>query len=224
LFFVATEAHIYLDESGDTGWSFALPYPRGGSSRYLVIAASVLPPGVVSHPERLVRNLYKHRLWNSFNEKKWVHMSPSARTAFSIAAADLLARNPDIHLCGIIANKLLVGDHIYRDPTTLYNYMVKRLLLGEMAKHDRVNFRPDPRSLRVDRRLSLQDYLQTELWFGEGVRTQLETVSLDSRSSLNLQFVDMISGAIHAHFEFGETRNWALLEPHLRLEKLNFEG
>ena len=151
MFFVATEAHIYLDESGDTGWSFALPYPRGGSSRYLVIAASVLPPGVVCHPERLVRNLYKHRLWNSFNEKKWVHMSPSARTAFSIAAADLLARNPDIHLCGIIANKLLVGDHIYRDPTTLYNYMVKRLLLGEMAKHDRVNFRPDPTGNRLSR-------------------------------------------------------------------------
>jgi len=36
LFFVATEAHIYLDESGDTGWSFALPYQRGGSSRFFV--------------------------------------------------------------------------------------------------------------------------------------------------------------------------------------------
>jgi hypothetical protein len=39
LFFVSTEAHIYLDESGDTGWSFALPYQRGGSSRYFVSTA-----------------------------------------------------------------------------------------------------------------------------------------------------------------------------------------
>jgi hypothetical protein len=39
LFFVATKIHIYLDESGDTGWSFALPFQRGGSSRYFVSIA-----------------------------------------------------------------------------------------------------------------------------------------------------------------------------------------
>jgi hypothetical protein len=40
LFFVATKIHIYLDESGDTGWLFELPYQRGGSGRYLVITAA----------------------------------------------------------------------------------------------------------------------------------------------------------------------------------------
>ena len=47
--------------------------------------------------------------------------------------------------------------------------------------------------------------------------------ALDSRSSLNLQFIDMVSGAIHSYFEFGESRHWAPLEPYVRLEKWNFE-
>ena len=220
---MATEAHIYLDESGDTGWSFVLPYTRGGSSRYLVIAANLLLPGSAAKPERLVRNLYKHRRWKTDAEKKWVHMSPAARSAFAAAAAKLLRESTEIHLRAIVVDKLTVAPHIHADPTTLYNYMVKRLLLTAMARHDKVHFRPDPRTLKMNHAHSLHDYLQTELWFEAGTRTRLDTVALDSRSSLNLQFIDMVSGVVHAHFEFGEQRNWALLEPHVRLERLNFE-
>lgn len=38
-----SSAIIYLDESGDTGWKFELPYRNGGSSRYLTIAALIAP-------------------------------------------------------------------------------------------------------------------------------------------------------------------------------------
>ena len=33
---------IYLDESGDLGWKFDADFKRGGSSRYLTIAAAVI--------------------------------------------------------------------------------------------------------------------------------------------------------------------------------------
>jgi len=49
-------AHIYLDESGDTGWIFDKPYTKGGSSRYLIIAACLLPPDKDHKPERLLRH------------------------------------------------------------------------------------------------------------------------------------------------------------------------
>lgn len=62
-------AHIYLDESGDIGWLFDYPYTRGGSSRYLVIAACQLAPEVDYKPERLLRNIYKHRHWKPGSEK-----------------------------------------------------------------------------------------------------------------------------------------------------------
>jgi hypothetical protein len=82
-------AHIYLDESGDTGWLFERPYTRGGSSRYLVIAACQLTPEVEHKPERLLRNIYRHRRWKSGSEKKWTRMSPDARTEFAQNAAKL---------------------------------------------------------------------------------------------------------------------------------------
>ncbi len=221
---MATAAHIYVDESGDTGWSFELPYQRGGSSRYLVIVACLLPEALLAKPEQVVRQLFRHQRWNKGAERKWSRMSPAARSAFAGAAAALCRSKPAIRLVAIVADKREVLPHIRQDPERLYNYMVRRLLLDEMAKYSRVHLRPDPRSLKVESALSLHEYLQTELWFTAGSAALLETVYLDSRGSPNLQFADMLSGAVHAHFEFGEARNWALLEPHVRLEKLNFQG
>ncbi|WMN84132.1 DUF3800 domain-containing protein [Vibrio parahaemolyticus] len=39
-----TSTNIYLDESGDLGWTFDSPYRRGGSSRYLTIASLIVSP------------------------------------------------------------------------------------------------------------------------------------------------------------------------------------
>ncbi len=220
---MATEAHIFLDESGDTGWSFDLPYQRGGSSRYLVITACVLVPSQFGKPERLVRSLYKHHGWNPAGEIKWPRMTPAARTTFAISASKMAKANAGMSLQAIVVDKRRIEAYVRRDSNQLYNYLVKRLLLAEMAKHDRVLFRPDERAIRSSSGSSLHDYLQTELWFSIGTHTLLETRPVDSRHSQNLQFVDMVSGVVHAHFEFGEQRNWTLLEPHVRLEKLNFE-
>ena len=150
-------------------------------------------------------------------------MSPTARSTFAASAANLARDNPEISLRGIVVDKRDVASHARHDANKLYNYMVKRLLLTEMARHDKVHFQPDERALPSSSGNSLHDYLQTELWFGMRAKTRLETRPIDSRHSPNLQFVDMVSGVVHAHFEFGESRHWALLEPYVHLEKLNFE-
>ena len=125
MFFVATEAHIFLDESGDTGWSFALPYTRGGSSRYLVIAACSLPEPMVAKPEQLIRRLYKHRQWSKSTERKWSRMSPTARSAFASSAANLARDNPAITLQGIVVDKRAVAIHVQHDSPASYNARAK---------------------------------------------------------------------------------------------------
>lgn len=215
-------AHIYLDESGDTGWLFDLPYTRGGSSRFLVIAACVLSPEVDHKPERLLRNLYKHRNWKPGAEKKWARMSPEARTDFARSAAKLVSHTPGIELLAVVADKRNVSPHIRQDANKLYNYMVRLMLLDQMARHDRVTFVPDPRSVKVESGNSLHDYLQTELWFTRDARTHLETTPRDSRHCLNLQFTDMLAGVVQSHFEFGDRRYWEHLQAHIRLKTLFF--
>ena len=215
-------AHIYLDESGDTGWQFERPYTRGGSSRYLVIAACKLSPQVDHKPERMLRNIYKHRSWKPSHEKKWAHMSPEARTHFAKSAANLVKTTPGVELLAIVADKRNVMEHIRQDSNKLYNYMVRLLLLDQMAKHDRVTFVPDPRSIKVESGNSLHDYLQTELWFTMGAKTQLETTTRDSRHCLNLQFADMVAGVVQSYYEFSEPRHWNYLGSHIHLKKLYF--
>jgi len=216
--------HIYLDESGDTGWRFDHPYTKGGSSRHLIIAACLLPPDVEHMPERMLRHMYKRRGWSAHSEKKWAQMSPDARGEFASNAAKLVIKNPGIELHAIVVAKQNVKQHIQRDPNKLYNYMVKLLLLDQMAKHEQVSFVPDPRSIKVESGSSLHDYLQTELWFSRGSTTRLETIPRDSQHCLNLQFTDMVAGVVQSYFEFGQTRYWDVLSAHIRLETLFFES
>jgi Protein of unknown function (DUF3800) len=213
-------AHIYLDESGDMGWQFDKPYTQGGSSRFLVIAACILPPDKDHKPERLLRHLYQHRHWNTGMEKKWARMSLEARTAFAKDAAKLIATNLDISLHAIAVDKRNVQPHIRMDSNKLYNYMVKLLLIDLMAKHDYVNFVPDPRSIKVESGNSLHDYLQTELWLEKNAKTKLETTPRDSRHCLNLQFADMVAGVIQSHIEFGNNGHWQHLQGHVQLTTL----
>lgn len=213
---------IYLDESGDTGWLFDQPYTKGGSSRYLVIAACQVRPDADHKPQRMLRNIYKHRHWNPGSEKKWARMSPEARTDFAKSAAKLVSTTHGIELFAIVADKRNVLAHIRHDANKLYNYMVKLLVLEQMAQHDRITFVPDPRSLKVESGNSLHDYLQTELWFQCNAKTRLETIPRDSRHCLNLQFTDMLAGVVQSHFEFGENSHWDHLRPHVQLKTLFF--
>ncbi len=214
--------YIYLDESGDLGWQFNLPFKHGGSSRYLVIAALIIPPDKDGVTKRCIRGLYNARDWSKTKEKKWSGMSPTGRRAFAQAALAIPRKYPEISYRAIVVQKCNVQDHIRTDPNKLYNYMVNLLLLDEMAKHDRVTFVPDPRSIKVESGNSLHDYLQTKLWFEKEVKTVLETIPRDSKYCHNLQFTDMLAGTVAAYFEHGHIDNWNVLSSRIALKKLFF--
>ena len=116
LVYKAVAAHIYLDKSGDLGWQLEKPHNRGGSSPYLVIAALIVPPQKDHLPERRMRQLYKSRHRQTTNEKKWVRMSPAARSAFATTAAGMARDHSDISFRAIVAQKRNVMDHIRTNP------------------------------------------------------------------------------------------------------------
>ena len=212
---------IYVDESGDLGWSFDFPYGYKGSSRYLTIAAMILPERSSHLPERRVKQLYKQGKWDPKREKKWVDMPNASRATFAKNAAKLQQQENDILYKAIVVKKQNVSENFRRDSNKLYNYMLKLLLLEEMRKHPHVTLIPDPRSIKVENGSSLHHYLEMMLYETEA-RTKLETVGYDSKSCFNLQFVDMLAGTVGMYFEFGKTECWELLSPHIRVKKLFF--
>lgn len=212
---------IYVDESGDLGWSFDAPYGSQGSSRFLSIAALILPAQLDHLPSRKIRQLYNQGGWDTKREKKWVDMSANARATFANNAVKLQQVHNAIRYKAIVVNKQNVNVNFRRDSNKLYNYMLRILLLDEMAKYPHVTLIPDPRSIKVDSGKNLHHYLEMMLYEIQAP-TQLECLTLDSKTTLNLQFADMLAGVVGNHFEFGKSLPWQVLAPHVDIKHLFF--
>lgn len=187
---------IYLDESGDLGWKFSAAYKRGGSSRYLTIAAAVIQNLTIeSKLERVIRGFYKARKRNLQSELKSTELSSKERSLFSAKLVEIQTSCSQIKFLSITVKKEKVHDGFRMHPNGLYNYMVKLLLLHEMAKFPEINFIPDARTVSVELKNSLNDYLKTEL-AAIGGNTKLNTTPWESKFSLGLQFVDTLANII----------------------------
>jgi hypothetical protein len=218
----AMSAIIYIDESGDLGWTLDKPYRRGGSSRHITISAIVVPTAKKHLPKRLVRHLYEHHNWDVKTERKWTEMEPQEKTNFASKVAALCVAHPDIMLYSCITYKSGVNEARSKDPNLLYNYMIKKMLLDVMAQYDRIVVVPDPRSIKVKSGNSLRDYLTTELLFTKEAQTELIMQPIDSDKCLNLQFTDMLAGAVQGHFEDQRSDCWDILENHVQITPLYF--
>lgn len=214
--------YIYLDESGDLGWKFDAPYRKGGSSRHITISTLTVPDNKKHLPKRLIKKLYEKYKWDPKIEIKWSDMSVPQREEFAKRAVKLFNDHDDISYHAITVKKENVLDHIRNDENKLYNYMIKLLLLDEMAKYDEVVFVPDPRSIKVESGNSLHDYLQTCLWFEKNVSTKLYTKPQDSASNRNIQYADMLSGVVQGNYEDRKRNAWDILNGSLTSKRLYF--
>ncbi|NTZ84346.1 DUF3800 domain-containing protein [Burkholderia metallica] len=213
-------ATIYLDESGCLGWKFDQPYGRGGSSRYFTLAATVIPDGREACLDRVVRGFYKKRGRGTSNELKSVAMKSGERVHFSNSLANVKAKNPDIVFTSITVRKERANKAFRDHPNRLYNYMAKCLLLDLMTQHDSVCFIPDARSIKVESKYALHDYLATEL--ASTSDTVLHTTPWESKDSLALQFVDVMAGIVWSHYEFGNSDAYRAAAPHIGQRQLFF--
>jgi hypothetical protein len=211
----------YIDESGDLGWTLDKPYLRGGSSKYLTIAILITPSDKSHFPKRVVRDLYKKYKIPVSREIKGFSLGPEQRAFFIKRAIDLRKNHPDIKIVTITVNKANVQAHIRLDSNKLYNYMIRLALLDEINAESVVTLIPDPRSLKIKSGNSLQDYLQTELWFEYTSSTVLDSKVVSSENSLNLKFVDIIAHLIWCKFE-NNKQDADLLIPYIKIKRLFF--
>ena len=110
---------VYLDESGDTGWSFSFPYRAGGSSRYLCLAFLFVPKTHGKITRSIIVEMYKKCGWAS--EKKASSASPAQKLDFCGQMNKCLISHPEIKIDCIVVKKENVQEHIRRDPNKLYN-------------------------------------------------------------------------------------------------------
>lgn len=151
-------------------------------------------------------------------------MNIEERCYFAERAKKMRNDNPDIKYFSMTVFKQNVKEHIRVDGNKLYNYMIGLLLLEEMALNSKINFIPDPRSLKVESGNSMSDYLQTKLWFDYNSTTTLDTNPCDSASNKNVQFSDMLSGVTQGHYEDNNSKPWQILASVINSRRLYFNA
>ncbi len=201
---------IFLDESGDLGWSFDKPYKKGGSSRYLTIACVSLPENKLAKIERIVRGFYKKRKRPLTSELKSLNLNTKEKSQFIHLITELKHQNDDILFFAITIEKAKANNKLRTNPNTLYNYAVKCMLLDEIIKYQYVDFIPDNRCEKTNSRWNMKEYLQQML-----VEKSLDTVvvnkncnitPMNSQHNLALQFVDFYVAMVWAKYEFHDNR------------------
>lgn len=101
-FFYALMSHkLYLDESGDLGWTFDKPFRNGGSSRFLTIAYLVVPNDHIKYCNRLVKNIYEVFKINPSIELKGTSMNDEQKKIAAGKIIRLIREKPDLILGAI---------------------------------------------------------------------------------------------------------------------------
>lgn len=213
---------MYLDESGDLGWTFDKPYRRGGSSKYLTIAVLLVPKDLSHLPKRIIKKIYLQRKMPPSIELKGKNLSEEEKIEFSKRVIDLIKAKPSIHICVITVNKENVQSHIRMDSNKLYNYMINFILLDEIKTCSTINFTPDPRTIKVASGNSLVDYLQTKLWFELNSATIINHAPMESHRNNNLKFVDIIANIVWSRYEDNKSAPYNILKPHITIKHLFF--
>lgn len=214
--------NVYLDESGDLGWTFDRPYRAGGSSRYLTISALIIPKTASHLSKRVIKKVYKKRGQPTSRELKGKNLSRDERLYFAEKVSVLLNKHPQIIATAITVRKKNVRAHIRQDANKLYNYMVNFLLLEEIRHFPAVTFIPDPRTIKVASGNSLVDYLQTKLWFELNSATVIEHKAIESHAALNLQFADFLAHIVWRHYEDNSSAAFNVLKRQVVIKHLFF--
>jgi len=210
--------NLYLDESGDLGWTLDKPYQSGGSSRYLTIATLIIPKSHSHLPKRIVKKIYNYRNQKTDIEIKGKDLSNKEKEYLIKRTTALFIKQPSIHLSIITVKKKNVQAHIRSDANKLYNYMVNFATLDNIKSCPVVNFIPDPRAIKIASGNSLIDYLQIKLWFELNVSTTLIYSPMESHSNLNIQFTDFMCHIVWKRYEYNEYKFYSKLKPYI-LEK-----
>lgn len=66
---------VFLDESGDLGWTFDKPNGNGGSSRFITISGIVVSEEHLKHVKRYISDIYQKYKLTPKIEKKGCNFS-----------------------------------------------------------------------------------------------------------------------------------------------------
>jgi hypothetical protein len=206
--------NIYFDESGDLGCKFTGD-TRYQSSKYLTLAFIQISHSNRHHLKRIVKNVYemqfrelkkkdKSLCFDKFikHELKGSSLYNSTRLYLINQLIALRKKGIDYKVFSITVDKRKVSIPGWEnDPNLLYNYMIGLIFPDCIDKNDDVTIFPDPRSIKVGSKNSLEDYLKIKLRYEHLFQYNIDFTFLNSDACLQVQLIDYLCNIIWRHHE-----------------------
>lgn len=214
-----SEILVFLDESGDLGWKFHLPYGNGGSSRYLTLGCVLCPANKKKYIDRAIRRFHKTVEAKSPKEVKWGFLDQDERIKAALKLKLLIDTHPEIELLAISLNKESIPLPARKSPHQVYMDMIRRLLLKKMKDYDDVSLVHDQSCLESR---EIQRDLQLKLWVNKNAETILTTTSSESHLQSSIQAADLLAGLVQGRLEHKQKAPWDALASYIQYRYVSF--
>lgn len=207
------KTYIYLDESGDLGFS------QGGSKYFTIAFFETKNPTEVKRVVRRVKKKYKIPR----------QVEIKANTTKRKIKIDLLKKlsKLTIEIQSITVRKENVDLKLRQDTNILYNYMVGLSLGERIVRSEPLNAELiiiiDKRIISVTSGFKFNEYLKYKIWYEkERKDINLQIWHLDSRKVYGLEAIDNIVNAIFKKYNSADTELFNIIKRKITYDKTLF--
>ena len=201
---------IYLDESGDLGFSF-----ERNSSKYFVIALFE-----TSLTEKELKKIIKIAKDRTIKQKKLlgneIKGSESKFETKYLLLKNLFFIEPNLKIYAIIVNKSKINENLRDKKRIFYNYICKEIL--KENNNSKINLILDKKDIKNRFISELNKYL-IEYFNNKELNLKHEY----SNCYFGLQVADVIANSIFKKFEHNDDKLYLLIKNNLKLKKYYFE-
>ncbi|MBN3037200.1 MAG: DUF3800 domain-containing protein [Candidatus Diapherotrites archaeon] len=201
--------HIFLDESGDTG------FKKSGSSKFFVI--TILLTRDELGIKRAVKRVRQRKLKKKMKQLPEIKANNSSDTTRRRFLTDLAGL--DIDVLSIILSKDTVYEYLRSKQTKLYHYLANLILNECSLTGEEVHLIVDKRERKRLVRDDFDDYIKRN-------NNQCKTITVShfgSKNSAGLQAVDFLSWAVFRKYESSDGSYYSLIKDKIITEKKLFE-
>lgn len=210
--------HIYLDESGDLGFS-------SKASKYFVIAALLTKDSL--RTEKCITKVRKERLptkYKKIPELKYHNSDNIVRRRI----LQCIAKN-DVEIAYVVLRKRQVFENLRNKPNILYNFLCGSLI-GNIFRKYHINSRVDvivDRSLTNINREAFDEYVSYRALMSKTEIFNLDLLEInhvDSTQNKCIQAVDFVVGAIARNYERDDPIFYKIIDDRVKLALDFFKG
>jgi len=176
---------IFLDESGDLGWSFDKPHQKDGSSRFITIAGIAIEQNRLKFLNRFIDNLYERCHFAYDLEKKGSRFSNEEAASIVRRIHEINQESTAFRIVSITAAKQNVAEALRRDKNVFYNFLLNRLLteiVGENLASIRTSHAAMKKVIKTEAS-GLPTGCQTS--FGDTMKIKCMKLTSNAKSTVN---------------------------------------